>query len=621
MTAVSIDASGTMSAANAFASMVQGSGNAVPTGASDGAASATPVPETKFSKLLAAALSAPGEGKDGAKADEPNREQSASAVPAAAALVPGVVVPVMNQIVPASPEVAGGPAKDAAAGVKAAIAPLPGAAAVPSGQGRVEPAVGVPVSKNAGVPVPVPNLVAMPKLEHGAHAEQGGKETPVGADQVEPESVPVPDIKTTVGKAAAKGGLPGILAVAQKQGTNPPPEAKGPQQTEPASVPEPAQSNGPTAAATSKAAAGAMAALLTAAGFAPKEGAAPEKGKGTTSPSKAATPSAAAARATAEEPTVGAVPDRETTADSPITSADEGSSKTSAAVLPGAAAVVATGSGGASARKASDRVAAVRSRAERITMPEEAMAANRETTNAPVAREVLGGVKAADGKDQASSSGTSGSAALPGFVNPAPGAGASVSMSASMSAGMHAGMVAGQLAPSGAKSAPDNLPATRSTQAALDAPLSAASSGARDVVMPDVAAVRMVQGVTGEEMHLGLRSAAFGRIEVHTVVHDAQVGVQVGSERGDLGRWLAPEIPALGASLKEHDLRLDQIRVLDTPAGAGGGFNAPHGGAQDGQHERQGWTRSALHVTEMEPMSKQETFTSSGDASVLSILV
>ena len=79
-----------------------------------------------------------------------------------------------------------------------------------------------------------------------------------------------------------------------------------------------------------------------------------------------------------------------------------------------------------------------------------------------------------------------------------------------------------------------------------------------------------------EEMRVGIRSDAFGNVQVRTVVHESQVGLAVGSERGDLRSFLASEIPALESHLRQHDLRFEQIHFLGsgTPAGdayAGGG--------------------------------------------------
>jgi hypothetical protein len=74
-------------------------------------------------------------------------------------------------------------------------------------------------------------------------------------------------------------------------------------------------------------------------------------------------------------------------------------------------------------------------------------------------------------------------------------------------------------------------------------------------------------------MHLGLQTQAFGNVEVHTVVRDSQVGLTVGSERGDLRTLLAPEVSGLQTTFRQQDLRFDNIRFLDSSAGTTAGFS------------------------------------------------
>jgi len=75
-------------------------------------------------------------------------------------------------------------------------------------------------------------------------------------------------------------------------------------------------------------------------------------------------------------------------------------------------------------------------------------------------------------------------------------------------------------------------------------------------------------------MHIGLRSTAFGSVEVHTVVRDSQIGLTVGSEKGDLRSFLSPEIPALQSSLGQHALRFDDVRFLAERSNSQSSFSA-----------------------------------------------
>jgi hypothetical protein len=102
--------------------------------------------------------------------------------------------------------------------------------------------------------------------------------------------------------------------------------------------------------------------------------------------------------------------------------------------------------------------------------------------------------------------------------------------------------------------------------------LAASPTPAVPMVGP-VEIARMVAGVAQSEMHIGLRTQAFGSVEVHTVVRDSQVGLSVGSERGDLRTFLATEVSGLQTTFRQQDLRFDNIRFLETSAGTTAGFS------------------------------------------------
>ena len=70
---------------------------------------------------------------------------------------------------------------------------------------------------------------------------------------------------------------------------------------------------------------------------------------------------------------------------------------------------------------------------------------------------------------------------------------------------------------------------------------------------------QMVNRAAQSEMHIGMNTPAFGSVEIHTVVHAGDVGLAIGSERGDLRALLANEIPNISNTLRQHDLRLNQV--------------------------------------------------------------
>lgn len=61
------------------------------------------------------------------------------------------------------------------------------------------------------------------------------------------------------------------------------------------------------------------------------------------------------------------------------------------------------------------------------------------------------------------------------------------------------------------------------------------------------------------EMRIGLNTTEFGSVEVRTSVHASDVGVQIGSEKGDLRSLLTPELPSIASTLQQQDLRLGQV--------------------------------------------------------------
>ena len=84
---------------------------------------------------------------------------------------------------------------------------------------------------------------------------------------------------------------------------------------------------------------------------------------------------------------------------------------------------------------------------------------------------------------------------------------------------------------------------------------------------------RMVDGMAQSEMHIGLRTASFGSVEVHTVVRDSQIGLSVGSEKGDLRTFLAAEVSGLQTSFQQQNLKFDAIRFLSSGADVSSGFS------------------------------------------------
>jgi flagellar hook-length control protein FliK len=87
---------------------------------------------------------------------------------------------------------------------------------------------------------------------------------------------------------------------------------------------------------------------------------------------------------------------------------------------------------------------------------------------------------------------------------------------------------------------------------------------------------QMVSKAAQVEMRIGLNTTAFGSVEVRTIVHANDVGVQIGSERGDLRSLLANDLPAIANTLQQQNLRLSQVNFHQ--AGFGSSGNPSSGG-------------------------------------------
>jgi len=59
-------------------------------------------------------------------------------------------------------------------------------------------------------------------------------------------------------------------------------------------------------------------------------------------------------------------------------------------------------------------------------------------------------------------------------------------------------------------------------------------------------------------MHVGVRTDAFGSVEIHTVVQQSQVGITVHSDR-DIARWFTSEVPGLESGLNSNHLNLTAV--------------------------------------------------------------
>lgn len=100
---------------------------------------------------------------------------------------------------------------------------------------------------------------------------------------------------------------------------------------------------------------------------------------------------------------------------------------------------------------------------------------------------------------------------------------------------------------------PVGLPDAASSSSQATQPASA-STGASPVQL-----VQMVTKAAQSEMRIGMNTTAFGSVEIRTTVHANDVGVLIGSERGDLRSLLANDLPVIANTLQQQNLRLMQV--------------------------------------------------------------
>lgn len=173
----------------------------------------------------------------------------------------------------------------------------------------------------------------------------------------------------------------------------------------------------------------------------------------------------------------------------------------------------------------------------------------------------------------------------------------------------------GQLAPSGASAHKSDL----SDQAGRgDSPASRPAPPEFPAGTGPVQVAEMANKAAQSEMRIGLSTSAFGNVEVHTVVHANEVGVAIGSEKGDLRSLLSSELPGIAHSLQQQSLRLSEVNFHQ----AGFGFSNQMSSGSDSQPRSFASRSAAVPSPEMpsgeEPdLTEASSTASSGGLSIL----
>lgn len=126
---------------------------------------------------------------------------------------------------------------------------------------------------------------------------------------------------------------------------------------------------------------------------------------------------------------------------------------------------------------------------------------------------------------------------------------------------------------------PDSLSAGSPTAPANLVPVAGETSPA--AVPGPVQVAQLVNRIGQTEMRIGMNTSAFGTVEVRTVVHANDVGLVIGSEKGDLRTLLSNDLPAITNTLQQQNLRLNSVNFMqgfafsNNNSGGGGSQQRP----------------------------------------------
>ena len=150
----------------------------------------------------------------------------------------------------------------------------------------------------------------------------------------------------------------------------------------------------------------------------------------------------------------------------------------------------------------------------------------------------------------------------PTSVNPTP-ANASPAVAAALASAKDISPALTAAAPPAAAPAPQSASAPVSSLPQTHQVLDSAPPPAPPIPPP---APIGVNPATDAQMHVGVRTDAFGSIEIHTVVQQSQVGITVHSDR-DIARWFTAEVPGLESGLNSNHLNLTAVNFDHTRSG------------------------------------------------------
>jgi hypothetical protein len=128
--------------------------------------------------------------------------------------------------------------------------------------------------------------------------------------------------------------------------------------------------------------------------------------------------------------------------------------------------------------------------------------------------------------------------------------------------------------------------------------------------VPTAAATPMAPGSAADlqmngQMHMGVRTDAFGAVDIHTVVAQSQVGITVHADR-DIARWFSSEVPGLESGLNNSHLNLTGVNFDHGRSGVQTATGFSHGQPRQNFSQPHQPQSPGLRVAASEPSRSTE---------------
>jgi hypothetical protein len=112
-------------------------------------------------------------------------------------------------------------------------------------------------------------------------------------------------------------------------------------------------------------------------------------------------------------------------------------------------------------------------------------------------------------------------------------------------------------------------------------------------IAPGSAADVQMNAQVNAQMHVGIRTDAFGAVEIHTVVQQSQIGITVHADR-DIARWFSSEVPGLESGLNKSHLNLTAVDFSSGRSGVQTATSFQHGQSRQSFSQTPGSPSAAL---------------------------